>query len=323
MMEKRVLVVEDDPRVLRLLKDLLISDGYTVTTAVDGEEGLRSFKPGQIDVVVTDVKMPRMDGLEMMKALKALDPTVEVIVLTGFGTLEMTIDVLRSGGYDFLKKPEEIPQRVRPTVQRAWEKRQLSLKNEELVRALEESNLSLEARVQEKTAELEASNSQLENTLLTLAEINQQLREASFIDEPTGLFNRQYFEKRVHEDAARAKRYQWDFSLAIFEFAIAEKAFGEREPDHDTLRWISDTIRLNLRDGDLIAHYDDDRVVLLLPHAHNESFPLCERLKLLIEHPENSPIPPRPVVAHFGVVHCPQDSRSAEMLLLALERSIG
>lgn len=104
MMEKRVLVVENDPRVLRLLKDLLISDGYAVETAVDGEEGLRTFKPGQTEVVVTDIKMPKMDGLEMMKAIKALDPNVEVIGLTGFGTIEMTIDVLRNGGYDFLKK---------------------------------------------------------------------------------------------------------------------------------------------------------------------------------------------------------------------------
>lgn len=191
-----------------------------------------------------------------------------------------------------------------------------------MLRALEEANIGLEVRVQSKTAELESINAQLENTLLTLAEINQQLRESSFVDEPTGLFNRQYFEKRGHEDVARAKRYQWDFSLAIFEFALAETTFHAREMDYDTLRWISSTIRPNLRDGDLIALYDDDRVVLLLPHAHSESLPLCERLKSLIENPEDSSPPPHRVVAHFGVVHCPQDSRSADMLLVAMERSI-
>lgn len=162
--------------------------------------------------------MPRMDGIEMMRAIKALDPSVEIIVLTGFGTLEMTIDVLRYGGYDFLKKPDEIPQRIRPTVQRAWEKRQLGLLNARLVHSLEEANILLEQRIQEKTKALEETNAQIENTLLTLAEINQRLREASFIDETTGLFNRQYFEQHVYEDVARAKRYLWDFALVILEF---------------------------------------------------------------------------------------------------------
>ena len=152
-----------------------------------------AFPPGEIDVVVTDVKMPKMDGIEMMKAIKGLDPNVEVIVLTGYGTLEMTIDVLRNVGYDFLEKPGEIPQRIRPTVQRAFEKRQLGLGNHDLVKDLEEANAGLEKRAAAKTAELESANQQLENTLLTLAEINQTLRETSFIDETTDLFNQQYF----------------------------------------------------------------------------------------------------------------------------------
>lgn len=320
MMEKWVLVVEDDPRVLRLLKDLLASDGYTVVTAMDGEEGLRTFKPGAFDVVVTDVKMPRMDGIEMMKAIKALDPTVEVIVLTGFGTLEMTIDVLRNGGYDFLKKPDEIPQRIRPTVQRAMEKRRLGLQNADLVHALEAANLNLERGVREKTAALEEANLQLENTLLTLAEINQRLRESSFIDDTTKLFNRQYFEQHVYEDVARAKRYFWDFALVIFEFSYADAPDSELEAE--ALRWIADTVRPNLRDGDLIARYDHNQVVLLLPQATNEALPLCERIKILLEDKSAGEHLDRPITARFGIVYCPQDSRSADLLLVALERAI-
>lgn len=322
-MEKRVLVVEDDPRVLRLLTDLLKADQYDVITATDGEAGLRAFTPGTIDVVVTDVKMPKMDGIEMMKAIKALDPDVEVIVLTGYGTLEMTIDVLRNGGYDFLKKPDEIPQRIRPTVQRAFEKRQLGLENHELVNALEGANAGLEKRVEAKTAELENANQQLENTLLTLAEINQTLREASFIDEATDLFNRQYFEQHISEDVERAKRYRWDFSLVIFEFSYPGQGDpANQETNNKILRWIADTIKNHLREGDLIARYDDNRFVLVLPQATDEAVTLCNRIALLLEGQKATDHFEYPVTARYGIAHCPQDSRSADMLLVAAERAI-
>ena len=323
-MDGRVLIVEDDSRVLRLLNDLLAHDGYDVFTAMDGEEGLRTFAPGEIDVVVTDVKMPKMDGLEMMKAIKALDPTVEVIVLTGYGTLEMTIDVLRNGGYDFLKKPDEIPQRIRPTVQRALEKRRLGLKNQELLWALEESNAGLETRVQDKTAELADTNQKLEDTLLTLAEINQTLRESSFIDETTGLFNRQYFEQHVIEDVARSKRYRWNFALAVFEFTPVSDSDGNtpRTINDQTLGWIADIIKNHLREGDIVARYDEDRFTLMLPQATDEAVPLCERIKTLINTQTASEHFEYPISARYGVVYCPEDSRSADMLLLAMERSI-
>ncbi|MBT5875042.1 MAG: response regulator [Candidatus Latescibacteria bacterium] len=152
-MEGRVLIVENDPTVLKLATDFLQYDGHDVMTAGDGEEGLKIFSEGEFDVVVTDVKMPKMDGIEMMKAIKALEPSIEVIVLTGYGTFEMTIEVIRNGGYDFLRKPDDVAQRIRPTVQRAIEKRRLGLKNDELVTALEAANKDLEARVVEKTQE--------------------------------------------------------------------------------------------------------------------------------------------------------------------------
>lgn len=152
-MQGRVLIVENDPTVSRLAYDFLRYDGHEVTLANDGEEGLRVFSTGEFDVVLTDVKMPKMDGIQMMKAIKTLDPSVEVIVFTGYGTFEMTIDVIRNGGYDFLRKPDDVAQRIRPTVTRAIEKRRMALKNQELLRALEDANTDLQARVREKNQE--------------------------------------------------------------------------------------------------------------------------------------------------------------------------
>lgn len=137
-MPDKILVVEDDPTLLQSIVQLLALDGYDITTAVDGEEGIKEFKKGNFDVVVTDVKMPKINGIEMMKALKAFDSSAEIIVITGFGTMSMTIEVMRLGAYDFLKKPEDLPHRLRHTVEHALEKRALSLKNQELLEVLED-----------------------------------------------------------------------------------------------------------------------------------------------------------------------------------------
>lgn len=145
-MTGQILVVENDPIIVQVAKDLLGYDGHTVISAGDGVEGLELFSAGKFDVVLTDVKMPRMDGIELMRQIKAKDPTVEVIVFTGFGSMEIAIEVMRSGGYDFMLKPDDLTRRLRSVVVRALEKRQLNLRNLDLIRSLQE-------QINEKTNE--------------------------------------------------------------------------------------------------------------------------------------------------------------------------
>lgn len=134
----QLLIVEDDPIIIQVARDLLGFDGHTIITANDGFEGLEMFSAGTFDVVLTDVKMPRMDGIELMRLVKAKDPSVEVIVFTGYGTMELAVDVMRNGGYDFLLKPDDMTRRLRSVVVRALEKRQLNLRNQELLGSLQE-----------------------------------------------------------------------------------------------------------------------------------------------------------------------------------------
>ena len=134
----QLLVVEDDPIIIQVARDLLGFDGHTIITAADGIEGLELFSAGAFDLVLTDVKMPRMDGIELMRLIKAKDPSVEVIVFTGYGTMELAIEVMRNGGYDFLLKPDDMTRRLRSVVVRALEKRQLNLRNQELLGSLQE-----------------------------------------------------------------------------------------------------------------------------------------------------------------------------------------
>ncbi len=101
----KILIVDDEPTIVRLLDISLKSDGYDTCTATSGEEALGAFEQQDPDIVVTDIKMPGMDGLELLKKIKELDPDKEVIIVTGHGDIDSTITALQYGASDFINKP--------------------------------------------------------------------------------------------------------------------------------------------------------------------------------------------------------------------------
>jgi DNA-binding NtrC family response regulator len=101
----RILVVDDDAFVLKTLAKALAKDGAEVSTASDGNEAAALARETPFDLVFTDLKMPGMDGIEVLKAVKALRPAAEVIVITGYGTVETAVEALKQGAYDYVTKP--------------------------------------------------------------------------------------------------------------------------------------------------------------------------------------------------------------------------
>lgn len=125
-MNARVLVVEDDTAVRTLLAWRLRRQGCTVEEAEDGVEALSLIERSIPDVVVTDMAMPRLDGLGLLKAIREKDPDLPVIILTGHGSLENAIQALREGGlFDYLMKPLSDVTLLEVAVGRALEVRQL------------------------------------------------------------------------------------------------------------------------------------------------------------------------------------------------------
>lgn len=125
-MNARVLVVEDDTAVRTLLAWHLRRQGCTVEEAEDGVEALSLIERSTPDVVVTDMAMPRLDGLGLLKAIREKDPDLPVIILTGHGSLENAIQALREGGlFDYLMKPLSDVTLLEVAVGRALEVRQL------------------------------------------------------------------------------------------------------------------------------------------------------------------------------------------------------
>jgi len=100
-----ILIVEDEPKMLRLLDLNLSEEGYSVKTAQDAEAGLDLLRKDRIDLVITDLKLPGMNGLEFLQAVKRHDARIPVIVMTAYGTVETAVEAMKAGASDYVLKP--------------------------------------------------------------------------------------------------------------------------------------------------------------------------------------------------------------------------
>jgi two-component system response regulator AtoC len=104
-MADAILVIEDKESMLDMLKQTLEAEGYHVVPARDGAEGIKKLASERIGLVLTDLKLPKKDGFEVLKAVKADNPLMPVVVMTAFGTIEIAVKAVKQGAYDFLTKP--------------------------------------------------------------------------------------------------------------------------------------------------------------------------------------------------------------------------
>ena len=119
-----ILVVEDERSMREFLEILLRRHGHEVVVADGGQEGIELLESGAFDLVITDLKMPRVGGIEVLEHAKTRDPDLEVVVVTAFASTETAIAAMKQGAYDYLTKPFKVDEIV-VTVERALEKRAL------------------------------------------------------------------------------------------------------------------------------------------------------------------------------------------------------
>ncbi|MGH7278085.1 MAG: sigma-54-dependent transcriptional regulator, partial [Candidatus Rokuibacteriota bacterium] len=132
-----LLVADDDPGLRESLERTLTREGYRVVLASDGRAALERVQAGDVDLIVTDLKMPGLTGLELLRAAKAITPDVDVIMLTAFGTVEEAVKAMKDGAYDFLTKPFRREQLLK-LVGKALERRALIEQNRALQQQLED-----------------------------------------------------------------------------------------------------------------------------------------------------------------------------------------
>jgi DNA-binding NtrC family response regulator len=133
----RVLVVDDDPLVRYSLSEMLSIEGYPVTAVEDGQAALASFENTPWDLIFTDIRMPGLGGIELLKAIKDKNPETTVILITGYGSIEEAVAGMKLGATEYITKPID-ENRVMVILERENEKKRLSLENQELRRRLAE-----------------------------------------------------------------------------------------------------------------------------------------------------------------------------------------
>jgi DNA-binding response OmpR family regulator len=132
-----ILVIDDDQVILDLLGKVLRKLGFCVALANNGEDAVSLIRGATPDVVLLDIIMPGMDGISVLKQIKAFDPDIEVIIMTGFASLDSSVEVLRHGAFDYIQKPFNGLDQVVNTIRQAWERRKPRLEGRNKEASLE------------------------------------------------------------------------------------------------------------------------------------------------------------------------------------------
>ncbi len=120
----RILIIDDERSIRNSLKDILTFEDHTVDLAADGKEGIMQTKENTYDIIFCDIKMPQMDGLEVLEYLQNTIPEVPIVMISGHGTIETAVEAIKKGAFDFIQKPMEL-NRIMVTVRNALDKNNL------------------------------------------------------------------------------------------------------------------------------------------------------------------------------------------------------
>jgi diguanylate cyclase (GGDEF)-like protein len=306
---RTVLLVDDDPAHVRLVREGLAPQGYLFREAHDGAQALSAIRAHRPDLILMDVEMPGLGGVEVCRIVKANGGEggfgfIPIILMTARQAAGK-VEGLELGADDYLVKPFDMPE--------------LSARVKSMLRLK-----ALQDALVEKNRELDRANKEL-------AQRREELLALTRTDALTGLCNRRYFEERLQEEFTRARRYSSSLSMVMLDidhFKRINDSFGHPFGD-EVLRAVARTARSRLREVDLLARYGGEELCAILPETSPEdALRVCERVReaieeLPLEHraADGSRKPVR-CTASLGLATLTPSLASAEDLLRAADDSL-
>lgn len=259
--ETNVLVVDDDASILGVVSEVLEDDGYVVSTAATGEEAIELLKSNQFSLVLSDIRLPGINGVQVLEHVKQKSPRTNVIMITSHGSLDTSIDAIKHGAYDYLLKPFEDLSLISSASKRAVDAFRLDAERSQLIRSLKLSNKEL-------------------------ARVNNVLHGLAVRDGLTELYNHRYINEIMDKHIDKTAVEGADLSL-IFIDVDNFKAFNDQH-GHQTgdvlLRELSALMRENVRSKDIVARWGGEEFAIVCPTTDEETAArLAESLRESIE----------------------------------------
>ena len=260
---ERILVADDEEIVREMLFTYLVDEGYCAETAADGHEAVEKVQSGRYDVVITDIRMPGPNGIEVLRAAKNAHPDTEVIVMTAFSTEDMAIEAVRLGAYDYLKKPIDDLGLFALLVRQILAKQALARENSRLLEDLSKKNTELNSA-------------------------NHKLVSMATTDPLTGAYNRRYILARLEQQFQQMQRYGDSFALLMLDidhFKQINDTHGHQVGD-EVLKQFVNTVEGLIRSTDLFGRYGGEEFLLLLHGTVPEdALHTAERVREEVETP--------------------------------------
>lgn len=292
----RILVVDDDDCLRGMLTQVLEEDGHDPVTAASGEAALDLFSNEKFPLVLTDIRMGKMSGIDLLTQIKGMNADTEVIIMTSNASIETAVTAVRMGAFDYLMKPFDELEDISAVVNRAIEKIRQNIEKQQAFLTLAQKSSQLE-------------------------EMNQALQYKALHDGLTGLYNRGYFQEMASREVIRCRRQKGAFSILFFDvdhFKNYNDKNGHQEGDV-VLKQVGEFLVSGLRRTDVAARYGGEEFIVLLPDTpKNNAVIAAEKIRHMVEEFPFSGAKNQPlgvVSVSIGVAAFPDDGDDLEEIV--------
>ena len=298
-----ILVADDELAIRSLVGELLTDEGHVVTLAEDGEDALEKFKKEWHEIVFSDIRMPKMTGIELLGEIKKMTELTQFIIMTSHASVDNSIAALKKGAFDYILKPFDDLEVVVDAANRAI------------------ANLSAIREQQYLLNTLSRQNAEL-------GTLNKKFRELAIRDGLTGLFNHRHGEDRLVDEVDRARKFNRDLSLLFIDldnFKFFNDKHGHLAGD-EVLHSLGKLMSGATRDSDTLARWGGEEFIIIAPETNEQqACHLAETIRKQVAeyafpHADQQPL--GYVSLSIGVATMSDGIANAEQLLKLADKAV-